>query len=154
MQAGSAGRVNLRLGLIRYTQAMRALALLPLALLALAPADAQLSPQASSQTFAAECQRMASRDIPALERRYGIMIDRGTAHISRATWARMDRVERMQLHWPLAFSASCAIGRRGTHKVRVIDEQGRELAFQMISTALDCHGDHAMIRPEDTEYLC
>ena len=121
---------------------------------AAAAASAQLSPQASKQDFAAECRRMTQHDIPALERRYGMTIDRGTAHIPRATWARMDRIERMRLHWPLAFSASCALGRRGTFRVRVLDEHGRELAFQMISTSLECHGDHATIRPEATEYLC
>lgn len=136
---------------------MRALVLVQLVILTFgsaAPAGAQLSPQASNQMFAAECQRMTSRDIPALERRYGMKIDRGTAHIALATWARMDRIERMDLHWPLAFSASCAAGYRGTHRVRVLDEYGRELAFQMISTNLECHGDHTMIRPEETEYLC
>ena len=136
---------------------MRIFALAPLAFLTVATAAAsaaQLSPAAARQDFVAECGRMTSHDIPALERRYGMTIDRGIAHVHRATWARMDRIERMRLHWPLAFSASCALGRRGTFKVRVLDEHGRELAFQMISTTLECHGDHATIRPEDTEYLC
>ena len=135
---------------------MRIFALAPLAFLtvATAAASAQLPPQASKQDFAAECRRMTQQEIPALERRYGMTIDRGTARVARATWARMDRIARLGLHWPLAFSASCALGRRGALKVRVLDEHGRELAFQMISTSLECHGDHAVIRPEDTEYLC
>lgn len=135
---------------------MRIFALVPLALLTAggAASRAQLSPAAARQDFVAECGRMTSHDIPALERRYGMTIERGIAHVHRTTWARMDRIERMRLHWPLAFSASCALGRRGTFKVRVLDEHGRELAFQMISTSLECHGDHAVIRPEDTEYLC
>ena len=136
---------------------MRIFALAPLAFLTVATAAAsaaQLSPAAARQDFVAECGRMTSHDIPALERRYGMTIERGIAHVPRATWARMDRIERMRLHWPLAFSASCALAHRGTFKVRVLDERGRELAFQMISTSLECHGDHAVIRPEDTEYLC
>jgi hypothetical protein len=135
---------------------MRIFALVPLAFLAAATAaaNAQLSPAAARQDFVAECRRMTQQEIPALERRYGMTIDRGTAQVPRAVWARMDRIARLGLHWPLAFSASCALGRRGTHKVRVLDEHGRELAFQMISTRLECHGDHATIRPEDIEYLC
>ena len=134
---------------------MRALAPIAAALiLAASPADAQLSSQASAQTFAADCQRITSRDIRALERRYGMRIDRGVAHIPLATWSRLDRIARLSLHWPLAFSASCARGHRGTYRIRVLDENGRELAFQMISTRLECHGDHAIIHPAETEYLC
>jgi hypothetical protein len=137
---------------------MRIFVLVPFAVLtgaaASAPAGAQLSPQALKQDFAAECRRITSQDIPALERRYGMTIDRGTAQVPRAVWARMDRIARLGLHWPLAFSASCALGHRGTFRVRVLDEHKRELAFQTISTRLECHGDHATIRPEDIEYLC
>jgi len=135
---------------------MRIFVLVPFALLATspAPADAQLSPQASAQMFAADCQRIVGREIPALERRYALRIERGTAHIAAARWARMDRIARISLHWPLAYSASCPLGHRGTFRVRVLDEESHELAFQMISTLPECHGDHAMIRPEETEYPC
>ena len=81
-------------------------------------------------------------------------IARGVARISRSAWDKMDAHQRAALHWPLAYSASCPLGRRAMHRIRVVDESGRELAFQMISTELECHGDHAFIRPEDTEYLC
>ena len=111
----------------------------------------QLTPE---EEFAATCQRNLEQRIPELERRYSIIIQRGIARVARSTWDRMDRYERANLHWPLAYSASCPLGRRGDHRVRMVDENGRELAFQMISTRLECHGDHSSIRPEDTEYLC
>ena len=109
---------------------------------------------AADEQFSAACDRVLRRDIPALEARYRMTIRRGVARIDRSTWERMDRIQRAGLHWPLAYSASCPLGRPGTHRVRMVDENGRELAFQMISTELECRGDHAIIRPEDVEALC
>lgn len=76
------------------------------------------------------------------------------ARLPRATWRTLSPQQRMTLYWSLAYAASCPEGRRGDHVARVLDRSGRLLARQPISTTLECHGDHAVLGPGETIYLC
>jgi hypothetical protein len=91
---------------------------------------------------------------PDLVRRFHATIRGSVARLRAATWRAMAPDQQVGIFWSLAYSASCAAGRRGEHVARVIDFAGRLLAHQRISTTVECHGDHAVIRPDDTMYLC
>ena len=77
-----------------------------------------------------------------------------TARVPAQAWRGMSRGQQETLFWSLAYSASCAEGHRGEHVVQVLDLSGRPLARQRISTSNECHGDHAVIGPDETIYNC
>ena len=76
------------------------------------------------------------------------------ARLPVQAWRGMSRGQQFTLFWSLAYSESCAEGHRGEQVVRVLDLSGRPLARQRISTSTECHGDHAVIRPDQTIYNC
>ena len=103
--------------------------------------------------FRRECvvSRNARADLLA---RLHATIRGADARLPAATWQAMPLDLKSTLFWLLAYSASCAEGRRGEHVVRVLDLSGRPLALQRISTTTECHGDFAVMRPDQTLYLC
>jgi hypothetical protein len=107
----------------------------------------------AADQFARECS-VTRNARPDLEKRIHATIRGATARLTPANWQATTPQQRMTLFWSLAYSASCAQGHRGDHRVRILDLSGRELAHQRISTSITCHGDLATTRPDWTIYLC
>ena len=107
----------------------------------------------AADQFRRECAvNRAAR--PDLMKRMYATIRGDTARLPAMTWNAATQQQRMTLYWSLAYSASCAEGRRGDHQVQILDLGGRELAHQRISTSLVCHGDFSVASADTTIYLC
>jgi hypothetical protein len=117
------------------------------------PASASPHLMTAADQFRRECA-VTRNARPDLLRRLHASISGAEARVPAATWRGLSRGEQFTLFWSLAYSASCAEGHRGEHVVRVLDLAGRPLARQRISTSTDCHGDFAVMRPDQTLYRC
>jgi hypothetical protein len=136
------------------TPPMQLRAAAALLLLAAAPsASAAPHPITAADQFRRECA-VTRNARPDLLRRLHAGMAGATARVPAQTWRGMSPEQQETLFWSLAYSASCAEGHRGEHVVHVLDLSGRPLARQRISTTTECHGDHTVIRPDQTIYNC
>lgn len=92
---------------------------------------------------------------PALFRTFhAVLLGNGGARVRRAAWQSATPSERFHLIWDLAFHAECAARRPVLADVRILDERGRLLTSQRVSTAFECHGDFAAEYPGMIWYRC
>ena len=91
---------------------------------------------------------------PDLLRRLRASISGAVGRLPAQTWRGMSREQQFTLFWSLAYSEPCGEGNHGELVVGVLDLSDRPLARQRISTSTECHGDHAVIRPDETIYNC
>lgn len=144
--------------------AMRSILLLAAIALAAQPGPAsarQPSPTSSSTIkftgpgpFGGQCIDRAERDQHLLASRGIQMLGGGRARVPGTSWRSMRHWEQSSIMGSVAWQTACAGLRPITVDVRIVDERDRTLRDQRISTSLECHGDHAEIRPDEVEYPC
>jgi len=107
-----------------------------------------------------ECTDHAAR-LAAVAQRDQVEIKDHRAFIDRARWESGAKADWPEIAWGMAYRSSCNAGARGTHTLTMFDRDEsvrdpmkRMLAYRNVSTSLECHGDHAVMGPDDTWYQC
>jgi hypothetical protein len=107
-----------------------------------------------------ECTGHAAR-LAAITKKYNIDVRDHRAFIDRRVWEAGAKADWEAITWGMVYGASCNAGVRGTHSItmfdrdeRIRDPMKRTLAYRNVSTSTECHGDHAVIGPDETIYNC